>query len=567
MVNLTNLIGNMGALVGAAATKPKVTATGARLPTATVGTAKPTVQGTPTLPTASTPTQTPQGVISNMGGTVGNALASPQFGFGNLNTGNVQGEFGVPGAAENYWTQTQGQFSQPTTMDEMWKQYSGQFGAPTSQSDLWNQSQGMLNDPNSLAAMFAQFGGQFKQPTSSQTLYNQRSGQYQQPGQFENYAGGAANQMLQPGAMQQYQQGYQAPSGITDPGALQNLWSTLGSKMGGMTGSANQAQQAYQSFLNSQPKISNEPGFDTYYDTAIKRATEDLQMGSASRGSFGSSAAQGQERLAAEGLRGEQANREADYNLARLGEQRQWETLGGGLANQAQQAQQDWLSTLGGLAGGAETMDLNKTAEQRAWDTLGGNLANNAETLGLQRQQGAADIMNQSQNSALQRMLGGVTASSAADQNTLAKMMGGYQTAGNVDAGNLNQLNTAGNLAAGADSSTLEKLLGGFNTAQGVDATSLSQLLGGGNLSAVAQDAERQRGMDEFNKIFGTTQSINNTVGSANESMFGSDADLYAMIQSLLLGGTAEGAAQSNANQSAAMDLIKGLAGGAAMLI
>lgn len=127
----------------------------------------------------------------------------------------------------------------------------------------------------------------------------------------------------------------------------------------------NNSQTEYNNF--NRPDIAAGPGLDPYYQRAAGRLTEGLNQQSAARGMFGSSQAMDQLSEGLGGLAAQQANREADYALQRLGEQRAWEQLGGSLAGQADansransQNELGWLTGMGGLAGQADQSFLNQ---------------------------------------------------------------------------------------------------------------------------------------------------------------------------------------------------------------
>lgn len=121
--------------------------------------------------------------------------------------------------------------------------------------------------------------------------------------------------------------------------------------------------QEYGNF--QRPDIAADPGLDPYYQRAASRLSEGLNREFASRGMMGSSSALDALGEGLGGLSAEQANREAAYNLQRLGEQRAWEQLGGQLAGQADagsragsQNELAWLTGMGNLAGQADQTKL-----------------------------------------------------------------------------------------------------------------------------------------------------------------------------------------------------------------
>ncbi len=179
---------------------------------------------------------------------------------------------------------------------------------------------------------FQQHAGQFGQPTQSGQYWNQVQGQYGQPPQGTNYSA-----------------------------------------------------TEYNNF--QRPVLAQDPGLDPYYAHAADQLSRGINREFASRGMYGSSAATDQLSQGLGGLAAEQANREAQYNLQRMAEQRAWEQLGGQLAGQAdqnsrqgQQQELAWLMGMGNLAGNADSAQLA--------NLMGGaNAANSAQQLAMQRAQ------------------------------------------------------------------------------------------------------------------------------------------------------------------------------------
>jgi hypothetical protein len=126
-------------------------------------------------------------------------------------------------------------------------------------------------------------------------------------------------------------------------------------------------------FQGAMPSISSEPGFGSYFDNAKNRAAESINQAMAARGAYGSSAANDQTARAFTDLDGQQALKEADYNLQRLGEQRGWQSLGGQLAGQA------------------DTNSLNNANNERQWTQLLSQLGLDASQLGLSRTNAGMD--------------------------------------------------------------------------------------------------------------------------------------------------------------------------------
>lgn len=127
-------------------------------------------------------------------------------------------------------------------------------------------------------------------------------------------------------------------------------------------------QNFYNQYMQNMPTVNSDPGFGTYYDHAKDRAAESINQTMAARGSYGSSAANDQISRAYSDLEADRAKNEANYNLQRLGEERQWQNLGGNLAGQADQGslarnknEQDWTSLLGNLGLDSSRLGLSRT--------------------------------------------------------------------------------------------------------------------------------------------------------------------------------------------------------------
>ncbi len=135
----------------------------------------------------------------------------------------------------------------------------------------------------------------------------------------------------------------------------------------GTPGLSNNSQSWFDQYKGQMPNISSEPGLDGYYDVAKQRAAESIDQAAAARGSYGSSSAIDQNARAFADLEGQKAKDEANYNLARLGEQRAWQSAGGQLAGQADanargnsQMEQQWQQFLSGLGLDADRLGLSR---------------------------------------------------------------------------------------------------------------------------------------------------------------------------------------------------------------
>src|SRR4030042_1344560 len=257
-----------------------------------------------------------------------------------------------PGEGENFFSQTKDFYTNPTATNQYYQDNQGFFGRQGRASDFLNREQAT-----------------FFQPGLSQNAYSDARSGFFNPGQGEDYAN-------------------RASQGLAKAGAGQNFIGSALDRLGGQTDSGNQAQPACTQFNRHRPNISNEPGFGSYYENAKRRAGESIGQAMAAQGAYGSSAAADQTREAFTNLDAERANREADYNLSRLAEQRGWEGLGGQLAGQASNAQLGWAQGLGGLGLGAEGMDLSRGTSAINAALAGDQSALNRLTAGMGVAQG-----------------------------------------------------------------------------------------------------------------------------------------------------------------------------------
>lgn len=274
-----------------------------------------------------------------------------------------------------------GDLSRRGSGENWYRGAQGQFSQPTQTSQQWNQSQGY-----------------YSQPTNSQGQYGQAQGQLQRPSQGQQFA---------QGALAQYQ-------GRT-PQVTAN------------------SQSAYGQFQGNRPDIRSDPGLDPYYQNAARRTTEGINRQMAAMGMMGSGANLDRVSEALTDLGAQQANREADYHLQRLGEQRAWEGLGLNAAGQADsnslmqsQNARDWMSGLGNLAFGADQSQLGRLG-------MLGQLAGQADTTGLQRMQGGMSGAGQADATALNWLGAGGDAAyrnQAANQGRVQQLFGNQMSLG-----------------------------------------------------------------------------------------------------------------------------------------
>jgi hypothetical protein len=187
----------------------------------------------------------------------------------------------------------------------------------------------------------------------------------------------------------------------------------LGGHMMGMgdvtqrLGRGTAGERFQRGFAGRRPDVGMDAGLDPYYDRAKQRAMSDIERETAALGAYGSSAGQDLKREALTDLAAEQANREADFRMRQLAEERGWEGLGGQLAGQAgaQQlgrdaAMRQWDVLGGQLAGQAG-------AAQRGWTAQGAQAAQAAETADFMRDQAVGQAFNQLSHHDLQRLVSG----------------------------------------------------------------------------------------------------------------------------------------------------------------
>lgn len=238
--------------------------------------------------------------------------------------------------------------------------------------------------------------------------------------------------------------GYAMEPGI----GQQNVAQTLSA--GGPT----QANEAWEMFLGSRPEISADAGLGPYYEDAKRRALEDIRQSSAARGVYGSSAAVDAEQEAISSLEAQRANREADYRLRTLGEQRAWDTLMGQLGSSAAGQDLSSMLGLGNLGLSSEGMDLNRLLGATSAAARQGGLEQSR--LGM-----IGQLAGMASGDEINRLMGASTASTGAQnlrdsriQNAFLNMLGlggqifeptlGYQgDTVSLDASTLNAINNA----------------------------------------------------------------------------------------------------------------------------
>jgi hypothetical protein len=245
------------------------------------------------------------------------------------------------------------------------------FGTGENQAN--NVSQQLMAGPSRTANAFDKVGGQFENPFAGEAAMAGQLNNLSQPGMNETYATGVA--------------------------AKNNI----------MTTGLNDASQYYKAFQENRPEVNYEAGLDPYYDLAKDRLLEETDRWGASRGAYGSSAALGMGQRGLAELGADQAKNEADYYLKALGEARNWDALGGQLADRSQGARREWTDTLGGVFESGQGSQLDREGQitdtaslldKATGDRLAGfgDFAGAADEAELARLGGAAEAAIASQN-------------------------------------------------------------------------------------------------------------------------------------------------------------------------
>jgi hypothetical protein len=286
------------------------------------------------------------------------------FGFGQQTT---------PGQLINQWP------AQPATTDKG----RVSFGDSTPQY----AEAGAAPDPNVVPVAGATGGGLYdqdaitqanlaavQQAAAQQQLRDQADVNLTAPGPGQVAWNQHGQDFFQAGPAQQWNDMHGGE--FLKPDANQQAWDRF-QRQGTMR---NDSQTEYDAFGKRRPNIATEPGYGSYYDNAVKNTLGSLNTELAARGAYGSSVGLGQVGKSVTDLRSQQAKakEEAQYNLDRLAEQRQWDTLGGSLARNSDLTRQGNLDTTGTLA--------NNASQSRMAGLIGG--ANSAVAAGNERMNG-----------------------------------------------------------------------------------------------------------------------------------------------------------------------------------
>jgi hypothetical protein len=412
--------------------------------------------------------------------------------------GVMQTQFGgvdmtTPGAAEQFFYDNAWRLALPNALTEggaWWEQNQAQVGTPGAAEKAYNTVAPSLLNPGGgeqqVADLLAAYGpGNY--PTGS-NLSSDFAGAYRPTALGKGIGedvGAAIGQTYRPGET---------------PGA------------------SNRADEFYQQFLPNMPDINSDPGLDPYYDNARRKAAEEINRNMAARGMWGSSAAGDLIGEANVNLGAEQANREAQYRLDRLAEQRNWQTTGGQLASSADTSsrgqsenERAWTGELADIAATAQGLELDRAGENRQQTALG------------------SDIMRSADD---------VTARNAGLERDWAATMGGLGLEG--DAASRARASTLLGAANDSQRAMLERLGFGRETAMGIDDAELGRLAAGQSAAASAQNASRVRGQDYFNNTMSMGGAMQGVMEGQYNPMITEDKELLNDILAMLTGSGAE---------------------------
>ncbi len=210
-----------------------------------------------------------------------------------------------------------------------------------------------------------------------------------------------------PGMAEQFFQ--QTAGRYMAPSTTSGLYGSAMGKYGvGGTPTVNNQQGFFDQFKKDIPSVMQTPGLDPYYSNAIRKGEEDINKSMAARGLYGSSAANDMNQELVTNMRADQARNEANYNLQKLGEERNWQGLGGS------------------LAAGADAESLGQSANARNWLGQFGNLAQGADTTNTNMLSSGQAAANASQNAAINRFNTAFGANMGLDQAQAQQMADAY---------------------------------------------------------------------------------------------------------------------------------------------
>lgn len=268
---------------------------------------------------------------------------------------------------------------------------------------------GLLGKTNT-QSLFDQ--GAFNKSTPSQDWFDQNQDAYMTPGAMENWDATHSAEFDKPRQQEDY-------------------WNDVKGERANMPQVSNRAEEAYQHTKGNMPDISTDAGLDPYYKNAREVGMRNLNSQLAARGAYGSSVGLGQIGNMLQGLGAEQANRESQYHLDRLAEQRGWEGLQGQLAQ------------------GADSSS-GRIHDAKLSDLLGfGTLANNAGNARLASLLGGMGSANAAQGAETGRLAGGSSAAGSATEGMLGQEQIALQTGTQADSQNRGNAVAASNIAGG----------------------------------------------------------------------------------------------------------------------
>jgi hypothetical protein len=443
-----------------------------------------------------------------------------------------------PGIFEKFASTIGGLMGLQDPTSQAWNQVSGTFTSPTwGQEYIKNLIPLITGDlPGNRATLDAMTTMQ--EPGAANAYWQDTAEAISMPTYGEQYFGGTQGELAKPSFNQQFFA--PAASQLSGPGQMQNYWSQMqGQQLPAFDrADSNLETQAYNQFRSSMPQFNTDAGLQPYYDRAKQRAMEDITQQTSALGAYGSSAGQGLMSQALTDLSAEQANREADYRLRQLQEQRGWEGLGGQLAGQGGAAQRGW----GQLGLGQQE--------------LGGRMAGMASQEQLDRVGMGSDLANRASAERLSQIGMGGDLARTADQALLSRYGLGGQFSQAAGAEDISRLLGIGNLGSKADQTSLAQLLGAANLAQGATQTDINQALAAitgastvsgqgfdkistiGNILQGGQSAEENR----INNILGNLLGTGGALGGMSQGTYGNmtsqDLAMTEAIYNLLLGQT-----------------------------
>lgn len=242
--------------------------------------------------------------------------------------------------------------------------------------------------------------------------------------------------------------------------------------------------------------LPTDPGLGTYYDRQEQKLTQSMNDQLSARGAYGSSVGLGSLASGIADLRADQARNEADYNLRRSANER------------------DWMNSVGSLANQGQNATLSR------WNA-GQNAATGADT-------GTLGFWN-----------AGLNGAQATDTVDLARWQAGLAGSQMADNANLSQFTTGMNASNQAQNLQRQRGQDMFNNNLTMGA-SLSGTAGSAYSSALTSD---QQLMDAINALMTGTASEGVNAASHQENdaqnQLNQLAQMYALYKSMNSGGDA----------------------------